>query len=234
MRISLHSITFANLRWYSPITRTLEASLLPAPKDSIGAKILKKMGWRLGQGIGPRISLKERKKQDVQAYEATTGTKFSGSTLDIADDDEEANKHMYAPRDTPILSVKRKDNMHGLGYTPGLSLNESLGGSSGGSGGPKLAGGFGLGALNDADEDDLDVYDHQPNSSRSRHAYDHINGDDDDTVVIGGKADKKASGAVGFHCTQISNIMLTVPRGCRRHRSLNISETGGRFLLDSF
>ncbi|KAF5316646.1 hypothetical protein D9619_006245 [Psilocybe cf. subviscida] len=178
-----------------PITRTLEASLLPAPKDSIGAKILKKMGWRLGQGIGPRISLNERKKQDVQAYEATTGTKFSGSTLDIADDDEEANKHMYAPRDTPILSVKRKDNMHGLGYTPGLSLNESLGGSSGGSGGPKLAGGFGLGALNDADEDDLDVYDHQPNSSRSRHAYDHINGDDDDTVVIGGKADKKASGA---------------------------------------
>lgn len=99
------------------------------------------MGWRLGQGIGPRLSLKQRKLQDAQAYEAATGAKYSGNTLNIADDDEEASKHTYAPRDTPVLAVKRKDNTHGLGYTSGLSLNETLGNNvAGSSKGPNLAG----------------------------------------------------------------------------------------------
>lgn len=99
------------------------------------------MGWRLGQGIGPRITLKQRKEQDAQAYEASTGAKYSGSTLNIHEDDEEANKHTYAPRDTPVLAVKRKVDTHGLGYVPGLSLSESLGNNpAGDSKGPKLAG----------------------------------------------------------------------------------------------
>lgn len=167
------------------------------------------MGWRLGQGIGPRISLKQRKAQDALAYQPTTGTRYTGHTLELPDDDEEASRHTYAPRDTPVLHVNRKDNSHGLGYLPGLSLNESLGGNSGGSQGPRLAGmfwaivtlhtilikfikgGFGLGALNDAEDDDLDVYDHSHQQSRRRLAYDHLDGDDDDTVVIGGKGDKK-------------------------------------------
>lgn len=179
--------------------------MLPAPKDSVGARILKKMGWRLGQGIGPRISLKQRKVQDAQAYEATTGAKYQGVTLDIEEEDEEANKHTYAPRDTPILTVRRKDNSHGLGYTPGMSLQESLGNNTTGGGkGPKLAGkhrcryppnynglialqgGFGLGALNEAEEDDLDVYDNSHHSgSGRRSAYDHIDLEDDEPVVIG-------------------------------------------------
>ena len=107
----------------------------------MGARILKKMGWRLGQGIGPRITLKQRKEQDAQAYEASTGTKYSGSTLNIADDDDEASKHTYAPRDTPVLAVKRKADTHGLGYVPGLNLSESLGNNAAAdSKGPKLAG----------------------------------------------------------------------------------------------
>ena len=47
-------------------------------------------------------------------------------------------------------------------------------------------GGFGLGALNDAEDDDLDVYDHSHRQSRRHLAYDHHDGDDD-TVIIGGK-----------------------------------------------
>ncbi len=54
-----------------------------------------------------------------------------------------------------------------------------------------VLGGFGLGALNDADEDDLDVYDNgQRQSSRRRVAYDNIEGDENDTVVIGGNTKK--------------------------------------------
>ncbi|KIK76568.1 hypothetical protein PAXRUDRAFT_18101 [Paxillus rubicundulus Ve08.2h10] len=39
-----------------PITLALEQAFFPAPKDSVGARILKKMGWKLGQGIGPRVT----------------------------------------------------------------------------------------------------------------------------------------------------------------------------------
>lgn len=103
-----------------PITSALQASLLPAPKDSAGARILMRMGWRLGQGIGPRVSLRQRKLQDMQAIKATRGSRGSTDILDIPDDDEEANKHTYAPRDTPLILVERKDNSHGIGYTPGM------------------------------------------------------------------------------------------------------------------
>ncbi|KAF9525952.1 hypothetical protein CPB83DRAFT_877046 [Crepidotus variabilis] len=175
-----------------PLTNTLQASLLPAPKDSVGAKILKKMGWRLGQGIGPRMSLKRRKEQDAHAYDPLTGHRLTSGSLNLPEDDEEADKHTYAPRDTVVLVVKRKDNVHGLGYVPGLSLQESLGdANSGGLSGPKLAGGFGLGALNDADDDDLDVYEHSQQTHRRRVAYDQIDGDDNDTVLIGFKTDSR-------------------------------------------
>jgi G patch domain-containing protein 1 len=96
------------------------------------------MGWRIGQGIGPRVTWKQRKLQDLQA---SLGSKVSADDIKIPEDDVEASKHMYAPRDTPILIVDRKDNSHGLGYRPGMSLNETLGvkGHSN-TKGPKLAG----------------------------------------------------------------------------------------------
>jgi G patch domain-containing protein 1 len=118
----------------SEITLALERSLLPAPKDSVGARILKKMGWRIGQGIGPRITWRQRE----MAF---------GRDPDVPSDDtdEEAKKHLYAPRDTPLIIVERKDNFHGLGYDPGLGLHASLGvgpEASKQSSGPRLAGAY--------------------------------------------------------------------------------------------
>lgn len=75
------------------------------------------MGWRLGQGIGPRVSYEKRLQQDRDA----------GVPPTLLEDDEEARKHTYPPRDIKVVSVKRKDNAHGLGYDPGMSLNDSLG-----------------------------------------------------------------------------------------------------------
>ncbi|KAJ8092958.1 hypothetical protein PM082_011278 [Marasmius tenuissimus] len=172
------------------ITSALQAAILPSTKDSAGARILKKMGWRMGQGIGPRVTLRQRRLQDLQAQ---TGRIVTGDDLDLPVDDEEANKHTYAPRDTPILVVARKDNFHGLGYRPGMSLNESLGQkATGGSSqsGPNISAGFGLGALNDADEDDLDVYD-TAFSRRNRTAYDIADDEADDRITIGGKSDRR-------------------------------------------
>ncbi|KAJ6606998.1 hypothetical protein B0H10DRAFT_573183 [Mycena sp. CBHHK59/15] len=168
------------------VARTLEASMLPPAKDSAGARILKKMGWRIGQGIGPRVTLKQRKLQDLQAQ---TGRRVSGEDIEIPDDHEEASQHTYAPRDTPLLVVERKDNSHGVGYHPGMSLNESVGSRNGVASGPKLAAGFGLGALNDADEDDLDVYDGGFTQNRNRTAYDIIDREGEEKISIEGKAD---------------------------------------------
>jgi len=70
------------------------------------------MGWRIGQGIGPRVTWKQRKLQDLYA---SLGSKVGADDIHISEDDTEASKHMYAPRDTPILIVDRKDNSHGLG-----------------------------------------------------------------------------------------------------------------------
>ena|ERR1700734_3188166 len=107
--------------------------MLPPPKDSVGARILKKMGWRVGQGIGPRLTWRQRKLQDLQA---STGPEVDVESMLVDEDAEEASKHTYAPRDTPILVVERKDNTHGLGYRPGMGLNDSLGIGKG-AGGPK-------------------------------------------------------------------------------------------------
>lgn len=84
------------------------------------------MGWRLGSGIGPRVSLRQRKLQDLQAS-SQYGIRATVDDVKISEEDAEANKHTYAPRDTPVLNVERKDNAHGLGYRPGMTLHESLG-----------------------------------------------------------------------------------------------------------
>lgn len=58
--------------------------------------------------------------------------------------------------------------------------------------------GFGLGALNDADEDDLDVYDGGATSNRRREAYDVTEHEKDDTITIGGKSVRQSKTSVSY------------------------------------
>ena len=104
----------------------LEKSLLPTPKDSPATKILTKMGWRHGQGIGPRLTWRQKMLQDAQAQSSRILT-LDDLKLEPNEEDEEAQKHTYPRADTPLTVVPRKDNTHGLGYTSGLSLNAALG-----------------------------------------------------------------------------------------------------------
>ena len=125
----MHVASYSNVIG-SSVSAALASAFEPSPQDSAGARILKKMGWRLGQGIGPRLTYDQRREQDIA---------LGYPPMEL--DDEEAKKHKYPRRDTPLLSVPRKDNVHGLGYSPGMSLNESLGAKSAGSSkGPRLAG----------------------------------------------------------------------------------------------
>ncbi|KAG8898506.1 hypothetical protein FRB99_007394, partial [Tulasnella sp. 403] len=165
-------------------------NLVPPITDSPGANLLRKMGWRPGQGVGPRISYAKLKQQDAQLSGA-----LSKPTLPKKPDilDEEAVKHTFAPRDTNIPAYPTKDDNFGLGYRrgPGLVSTVAAGQTTGrASSGPKISAGFGLGALNDADEDDLDIYDHGDESSnRRRLAFD---ADDDEEVVTIGQTSRNA------------------------------------------
>lgn len=73
------------------------------------------MGWREGQGVGPRLTLLQRRAQ----------AKELGITLDDdgeGGDDEEARKHYYAPLDRPLALMEEvgvaTDRGWGLGYHP--------------------------------------------------------------------------------------------------------------------
>ena len=113
----IHGLTFT----CSPIAAALAESLAPPPKDSIGAKILKKMGWKVGQGIGPRLTYTQRRALDAGFLDPAKEVEGN------EEDPEEAKRHLYPRKDTPLLLLPRKDNFHGLGYTPGLGLIESIG-----------------------------------------------------------------------------------------------------------
>lgn len=148
------------------------------------------MGWKPGQGVGPKISYRQLKQQEAQLRS------ISGRPSQATDDveDEEASKHMYPPRDTPLILYQRKENTFGVGYTPGARLEDTSAKSDRVGSGPRLSGqywfcgltasilfskeantfylvaGFGLGALNDAEDDDIDVYD-LSGADRSRHRH---------------------------------------------------------------
>ena len=125
----------------SSITAALQSALLPAPLDSAGAKILKKMGWRPGQGIGPKLTYERRKKQDLRASAPLGSSEDLQNRLrgDEDQDHEEAKKHMYPQRDTKVPVFKRKEDTHGLGYVPGMNLNESLARENGKAQGPNIS-----------------------------------------------------------------------------------------------
>ncbi|KLT41563.1 DUF1604-domain-containing protein [Cutaneotrichosporon oleaginosum] len=97
------------------LSSALESLVIPA-KSSVGHLILQKLGWRPGQGIGPRVTLRKLKVQ-----EGKLGRVRAGLEADM-DDEAEASKHLYAPRDTRLLVYDSKDDRSGLGYEKGRGM----------------------------------------------------------------------------------------------------------------
>lgn len=158
--------------------------------ETMGVKLLKKMGWREGQGIGPKVRRKAR--LELQNDGAAQGETF-----------------LFAPENVPMIAFVKKTDRKGLGYagesrlTPiGLSgSRKSSHGETddededdyGSLGRPKLTiggarkkepnkvrGGIGIGVLNDTGSDDEDPYEVGPKISYNR-------------VIGGDKKKKKAS-----------------------------------------
>lgn len=99
----------------SSLSDALQSLVVPS-KSSIGHTILQKLGWRTGQGIGPRVTLRKLRIQEGKLGRIRAG-------MEADDDDvEEASQHTYAPRDTKLLVYDSKDDKGGLGYQKGQGM----------------------------------------------------------------------------------------------------------------
>ncbi|KAI1195737.1 hypothetical protein F5X97DRAFT_231795 [Nemania serpens] len=169
------------------------ADLFRAQGETMGVKLLRRMGWKDGQGIGPKVRRKARLE---------VGSK-PGATLDASE------TYLFAPENVPMIAFIRKSDRKGLGYE-GESRLASLGSSAKPDAGessdedtvatplrrPGLLkkekknkfgkGGIGIGILNDTGSDDEDPYEIGPKISYNR--------------VIGGdnkkKTKKKKTGTI--------------------------------------
>lgn len=158
--------------------------------ETMGVKLLKKMGWREGQGIGPKVRRKAR--LELQADTTAQGDTF-----------------LFAPENVPMIAFVKKTDKKGLGYAGDSRLTPiGLSGSKksshgdtddededdyGALGRPKLTiggarkkesskirGSIGIGILNDTGSDDEDPYEVGPKISYNR-------------VIGGDKKKKKAT-----------------------------------------
>ncbi|KAI1910240.1 hypothetical protein LOZ65_006393 [Ophidiomyces ophidiicola] len=152
----------------STVTDPRRAGLIDISKirgDTMGAKLLKRMGWREGQGIGPKV----RRKADLGVEGGSTDQTF-----------------LFAPENPPLVSFTKKKDYVGIGFDTKASLQAPLnceGDLADGSSGvlhvsnvmkqrpnkfagkkrkPLRRGGFGVGVLNDTGSDDDDLYEMGP------------------------------------------------------------------------
>lgn len=156
--------------------------------DTIGVRLLKRMGWKEGQGIGPRV----RRKVDLG--EAEGGNEEADTT------------HLFAPEDPQMVSFNRKDDHQGLGLGGESPISNTVSSTrqednsedeaqtadpfsrsirTGGKVPTPRKAAFGVGILNDTGSDDEDPYQMGPKISYGR--------------VIGGekKQQKKRGAAQG-------------------------------------
>lgn len=138
------------------------SELVQPSNERAGQRIMRKMGWRDGQGIGPRITHERR-----LLLASKLGIDLN-SQRDL-EDDAERTKHLYAPIDRPVKPIQPWPGTSGLGHSrsttahllddPFSSSTHPCRGTAKNQG-PKIPKGssFGLGALNDTEDDDHDVY----------------------------------------------------------------------------
>ncbi|KAH0551605.1 hypothetical protein GP486_007178 [Trichoglossum hirsutum] len=146
--------------------------------ETMGEKLLKRMGWREGQGIGPKIHRRART-----------------DNRDGSDGGGEEQMHLFAPENVRSVSFMRKNDYKGLGYAGEERLAD--GGTSGVASRltglseedeneeaafisaplnpkwdkkkqPSSRGGFGVGVLNDTGSDDEDLYEIGPRIAYNR------------------------------------------------------------------
>jgi G patch domain-containing protein 1 len=153
--------------------------LFHVPGETMGMKLMKRMGWREGQGVGPKVLRTARLGEGLS---------------------DVAGQHLFAPENTRTILFIRKDDYRGLGSDNQQPKSEKVANRQDepGSGDdvvfgtskalPKkkkgqVRGGIGVGILNDTGSDDEDPYEIGPRISYSK--------------VIGGDKKKKRPVVIG-------------------------------------
>ncbi|CUS08697.1 unnamed protein product [Tuber aestivum] len=129
---------------------TLMDLLMPAVQDTMGAGLLKKMGWKEGQGIGPKVRRK--------------------AVIDDAVDDT-GKTYLFAPTNSAVVTLTRKNDSKGLGFVGEDRLQPQKGSEierPAVKEKKRKGDGFGVGVLNDDGEDDEDPYEIRPKSAYNR------------------------------------------------------------------
>ncbi|KIV88252.1 hypothetical protein PV10_07951 [Exophiala mesophila] len=154
-----------------PTRRDAMVELFCRSQDTIGVRLLGRMGWRQGQGIGARVR---------------RSTNLRGSP---------GSEHLFAPDDVEIISMAQKADRKGLGYNGHLSdggaIRQSISSPSlrksgsehssdedngrlqlfrpkGKKRAPRSKNGIGVGILNDEGSDEEDPYSIGPKISYGR------------------------------------------------------------------
>ncbi|XP_030372510.1 G patch domain-containing protein 1 homolog [Scaptodrosophila lebanonensis] len=124
-----------NLDGPIPGAPVLEQLLRPV-RDKVAVRILKSMGWKPGQGVGPRQTRKEKQQattrnkreqyllehygtEGLQTKEDREGDAANGND-DDNEEDEDDEEITFAPDDYEPVFYTPKDNRFGMSYT-GLS-----------------------------------------------------------------------------------------------------------------
>ncbi|MCJ1352151.1 MAG: hypothetical protein MMC33_002135 [Icmadophila ericetorum] len=183
------------------------AGILRSSGETMGVKLLKRMGWREGQGVGPKVRRKARGDHDFQGNGDRDG---DGKRL-----------HYFAPKNSQMISFVRKNDHKGLGFQGEVRLggdtapefkagsgvrllgfggdrneNDVLFSTAKSKKKPKpQTGGIGIGILNDTGSDDEDPYQIGPQISYNR-------------VMGGDKKGKKKLAEDGKLSTTSSNPLL--------------------------
>ncbi|XP_062967578.1 G patch domain-containing protein 1 isoform X2 [Cynocephalus volans] len=98
---------------------------------SVGFQLLRKMGWKEGQGVGPRVKRRPRRQKPdpgVKVYGCALPPVGSEESED--EDDYLPDNVTFAPKDVTPVDFTPKDNVHGLAYK-GLDPHQALFGTSG-------------------------------------------------------------------------------------------------------
>ena len=136
--------------------------------ETIGVKLLKKMGWKEGQGVGPKLRRKAR----------LDGIEKPGNDADAT--------YLFAPDNTKMISFIKKNDHKGLGFDGETKLSSNGIGSDAAKSedededstnllAPRIPkkkkparGGIGIGVLNDTGSDDEDPYEIGPKISYNK------------------------------------------------------------------
>ncbi|EHK25004.1 uncharacterized protein TRIVIDRAFT_190202 [Trichoderma virens Gv29-8] len=194
--------------------------LFRADGDTMGLKLLRRMGWKDGQGIGPKVR--------------------RGARLDLGGKSNAADgeTHLFAPDNAEVLRFVRKTDRMGLGHNGQGKLSslrrESKADSDeevdsrdstlsilsrGDAKKKPQRGGIGIGILNDNGSDDEDPYEIGPKIRYNR--------------VVGGEKKKKGKKLSAASNPSLKNVPTFIPKTSRVGSNLRKCQDG-RLPLDGF